>query len=370
ALPLDGDPERESHPQARYEAFEPVWVFKLLGFKKEIYRPLAQEFEKRGWRLGTLTAPEPGDDAFFFLYDWRRSNQESVRELHRQLTALAAARGADDQAVDLICQSNAARICRWLAKYGSLSLAEAERGAKPEPAPYRLRKLVLVGASNSGTLRVLEQLHRGRRHIRAVGRKLSPEALFTNRALFEDLPLDRGDLFVGPDGEPLDVDLSDPDTWVELGLSIFSPDAQRRIEKSGRRDIFGSFEDQVAYVARWLDAGRRIAALLERDSPLFGDVRYYLLENASQPTIDRALLVKGKGRWRTFFMGDTEVDDTPRLERVAVVAGDGHASISSQRDLSPQEQAAKVRSVAVEGGHFEMLIADAALDALFGFLAD
>ena len=68
---------------------------------------------------------------YFFDYDWRRSNLESVRRLDRQLEALRVARGGD-LGVDLICQSNAGKICRYLVKYGSLAPAEGEAGAVPQ----------------------------------------------------------------------------------------------------------------------------------------------------------------------------------------------------------------------------------------------
>ena len=373
ALPLSangpGERSGELHPQARFEPVEPMWVLRILAFKKEIYRPLAEEFRRRGWRMGSLTQPGPDDDFFFFLYDWRRSNQDSVGSLTEQLEGLGEARSPETLEVDLICQSNAARICRWAVKYGSLSLVEAEAGKPPPPAGYRIRKLILVGASNSGSLRILEQLHNGRRYIPKVGRKLSPETLFTVRALFEDLPLERSDLFFGPDGEPLEVDLTAPEAWIRYGWSIFSGKAQKRLRKGKRHDVFGTHEDQVRYLETQLDLAGRIGKLLGEDSPYFGSVRYYLLENRSQPTIDRALLVRQGRGWGTYFMGDDQVDSVPALRRLARTEGDGHAPLSSQQTLSPQEVEANVRSVTVEGGHFEMLIAKPALAALFEFLA-
>ncbi|MEE2778388.1 MAG: hypothetical protein VYE73_16675 [Acidobacteriota bacterium] len=372
ALPLapPSDDPSKVHPQARYEPVEPLWVLRLLGFRKEIYRPLAEEFQARGFKRGDLGSVEPEGEFFFFAYDWRRSNEDTVVRLSEQLHRMATFRGEGVQEVDLLCQSNAARICRWAAKYGALPLADAEAGAAPEPTRFRIRKLLLVSASNSGSLRILEQLHRGRRYLPGVGRKLSQETLFTIRPLFDDLPLGRSDAFFGTDGRSLDVDLGDAAEWVRNGWSVFGADVRARIDKRGRTDLFATHAQRLSYLEERLDVARRAARLLAADSPHFSAVGYYLLENRSQRTIDRALLIRdGKGRG-TYFTGDDRIKSVAALDRLATSGGDGHAPLASQQDLSPQEKAATVRRETVVGGHFEMLIGARALELLFSFLAD
>ena len=49
---------------------------------------------------------------------------------------------------------------------------------------------------------------------------------------------------------------------------------------------------------------------------------------------------------------------------------DGHATLASQRRLSPQEEAALAGSFLAHGGHFEMVIAPDSLDAVLSFLAE
>ena len=361
------DSDTRSHPQWRYEAPEPLWQLSLPGWTKLIYRPLLERFEHAGYRLGELTAPEPADDLFFFNYDWRHGNLESVHRLDEELEALSKARGGTE--VDLVCQSNAAKICRWLAKYGTLDADGAEAGVAWQRG-YRIRKLVLVGASNNGALRVLQLLLQGRSYIPLIGRRMFPETFFSIRPLFEDLPADRDDLFFDESGSILGVDLFDERNWLEYGWSIFGRDASKRLRREPRTDLFGNREDQLDYLRRQLRSARRIQLLLARDSDHFqANLRYYRLENDSSPTIDRALLTRERGDWRTYFLGDRRIDRDPVLRKLAAAPGDGHAVLTSQRGLSPQEVAAMSGSRMVTGGHFEAIVESEGLDAIMAFLA-
>ena len=381
ALPLAiGEPDGASEPihsQANFEPVGPVWQLRLPGWTKMIYLPLRKRFEATGFRLGELTTPTPADDLFFFNYDWRHGNQDAVRRLDRQLEALSEARGGLE--VDLICQSNAAKICRWLVKYGTLDVEAAEAGATAGYGVeggargrrgYTIRKLILVGSSNNGALRVLQLLNQGRKYIPVFGRRLFPETFFTIRPLFEDLPADRDDLFFDASGKTLPIDLFEASNWAKYGWSIFGRAAIERLRKNPRADLFGEQQDRLDYLRRQLHQARRLQLLLGRDVKNFPTVRYYRLENTSSATIDRALLVQERGEWRTYFLGDAKVDRDPVLRALAWTPGDGHAGLASQRGLSVQEEAAVAGIVQVEGGHFNAIIHPKSLDAILAFMAD
>ncbi|MCP4203861.1 MAG: hypothetical protein GY769_18235 [bacterium] len=363
-LVLGGQP---SHPNTGYEAIETIWQLRLPGWTKQVYRPLLERFEDQGYRLGDLADPGPADDLFFFNYDWRYGNLDSVRLLDRRLEELSEKRGGTE--IDLVCQSNAAKISRWPVKYGAPDPDRADAGVAPRRG-YRLRKLVLVGASNNGALRVLQLLIQGRNYVPLVGRRFYPEVFFSIRPLFEDLPADRDDLFFDESGKTLAVDLFDSQNWVEYGWSLFGRKASERLRRKPRPDLFGNRQERVDYLDRRLSQARRIQLLLARDSDHFPDVRYYRLENASAPTIDRALLTRERGVWRTHFLGDGRVDRDPLLKDLAWASGDGHAVLDSQRGLSPQETAALAGTAMVAGGHFEAVVEPDGLDAIVAFVTE
>ncbi len=375
-LPRDGgyalarpiDPATED----RLEAFSPVIRFRILGLiRVDIYASLIRLLEANGYRLGDLGEPRPGDTLFLFPYDWRDSNVRAARELAGRLRELRRSRGNGPLQVDLICQSNAARIARWLIKYGDASLEQAEAGATGPPAGIRVRKLILVGADNGGGLGTLEDLHRGRRYVPLVGRRFRPETAFTFPSVYEALPAHREDLFVDGAGRPLDVDLFDAASWQRHGWSIYRPETQRRVVRKRRPDLFGDPVQRRAFLARSLDRARRLHHLLARDVPEFAAADYYVIQNAYHPTDERAVLERHGDGFRTFFGEDKRVKRDAYLSTVIRGPGDGHATIESQFWLSPQERAALARPPAIVPElHRKIILHPAAHRWILEFLLD
>lgn len=340
-----------------------------LGFvKKEVYGPIARLLEAHGYRRGDLAHPRAGDTLFLFAYDWRQDNEAAVAKLYRQLEELRRVRGDERLAVDLVCQSNGAHLCRYLAKYGGASFAAAAAGHGGLPETLEVRKMILVGSSNGGSLRILQMLDRGRRYV-ALGRKFQPEVLFTFPSLFQDLPSYLERYFVGPDGQELAVDLYDPVAWETYGWSIFDAAARRRTAR--RPDLFGGPEAWRAYLAATLERARLLHRLLASDPPGFDAPRTYLIQNPSDPTPERAVLERDGGKWRLLFTGDRELARRPGLRERATARGDGHATVASQMHLSPRETAAIAAPPAyVEGDHFELILNPESLRRLLEFLHD
>jgi hypothetical protein len=329
ALPLaaseSSGEDPSGHPQARYDPIGPLWKVRFPGWTKEVYRPLRERFESAGYRYGDLKSPGSQDSLFFF------------------------------------------DICRWLAKYGALGVEDAEAGERWQRT-YRIRRLALAGVSNSGAMRVLQLLIQGRSYIPLIGRRFYPETFFSVRPLFEDLPAGRDDLFFDEQGETLEIDLFDAGNWQTYGWSVFGREASERLRRHPRPDLFGDEQARFDYLERQLTKARRFQELLARDTEQFPEIEYFLLENDSEPTMDRALVESRNGEWQTSFLGDRRVDRDPALEKLAAAAGDGHAVIGSQRGLSAQELAVLSTTVKGTGGHFEALIQPEALDAIVAFL--
>ncbi len=367
ALPVTGRP-RAGGPLEVGGVIRRIRIGPLV---KPIYQPIVDLLERHGYRLGRLEQPDPAADLFLFGYDWRQENALSAGRLAAQLDGLRRARGAQRMPVTLICQSNGAHICRWLAKYGGASLEQAEGGGAAPPPGLELRQLILVSTANGGSLRNLEWLLRGRRYVPGVGRFWSPELVFTLRSVFEDLPVFRSDLFLDAGGEPLAVDLFDVASWRSYGWSIFDPVLRRRLERGGRRDLFGSHEDRVRRLAEALDRAGRFHRQLRRDTPGVAPPRLYLVQNGAAATPVRAVLEPRRVGWRTRFAGDRWLRRHPWLARRLHAPGDGHAAVASQLWLSPAETASLAGApVQVDGGHFELILSPVAQRALLAILGE
>lgn len=297
------------------EPVGPIDEIRLFGIHKPIYGPLRELLVRAGY--------VPDETLFFFGYDWRRDLVESAGRLRDWLEELRQKQGRERLEVDLVCQSSGAHLCRYLAKYEL-------------PPDLSVRRLVLVGASNGGSLRILRELDRGRRYVPLIGRFMSPEVMFTFPSLFQDLPLYRRDLFLDEKGRPLDVDLWNPESWRQYGWSVQGKDEE---------------------LARRLADARRFQEMLHADSPHFGNTRVYVVGSTDQPTPDRAVLVRDGKEWKTYFTGDAWLNRRPTLEALATAEGDEHAAVASQDWLSPQEKAAlALPPRRVKGGHFEALL--------------
>lgn len=327
----------------------PIEQLSLFGIRKPIYGPIRKLLTGAGY--------VQGESLLFFNYDWRRDLIESAGLLRRQLEELRRVRGVDRLEVDLICQSSGAHLCRYLTKYGGVPLEEAEAGRGSLPPTLAVRRLVLVGSSNGGSLRILRELDRGRRYVPLIGRWMRSEVVFTYPALFQDLPIYRRDLFLNEKGRPLDVDLFDPESWQRYGWSIFGKATARRLREKGFPRFLGNEADRNSWLRRVLAESKRFQELLHADAPGFGQTRIYVVGSADQPTPDRAVLVRKGEEQRMLFTGDPDLRRNRTLHALATAEGDEHATLASQDWLSPQEQAALVLPPRrVRGGHFEALL--------------
>lgn len=313
--PRDGGERLALGREDGLEPAGPIDEIRLFGIHKPIYGPLRELLSRAGY--------VPGETLFFHGYDWRRDLAESAGGLRDRLEELRGKQGRARLEVDLVCQSSGAHLCRYLTKYEL-------------PPAVAVRRLVLVGASNGGSLRILRELDRGRRYVPLIGRLMRPEVLFTFPSLFQDLPIYRRDLFLDEKGRPLEVDLWDPESWRRYGWSVQGREEELR---------------------RVLSEARRFQERLHADSPRFGNTRVYVVGSTDQPTPDRAVLVRDGKEWKTYFTGDAWLRRRPMLEALATAEGDEHATVASQDWLSPQEKAAlALPPRRVEGGHFEALL--------------
>jgi len=364
---------RAASERPQLEPVDPILEIRLLGvYKKGIYRSVVRLMEANGYRLGDLRSPRAEDDFFFFVYDWRLGVESAAQTLARQLERLRQARGDEPLRVALICQSDAALIARYYVKYAGAPIEDAEAGKARPPSDVLVQKLILLGSSNGGALRVLREMNRGRTYIPTLGRRWQPETLFSFPALYQSLPVYREDLFFGPDGSSVDVDLFDATSWERYGWSIFDGKSQRRVERRAAEDLFGSAVEQRRFLARMLDRAQRLHRLLIADVPGLTVPRYYSIQNRHSQSPDRALLIREDGRWRTYFASDRKVRKNPAWLDLAMAPGDGHATVASQDWLSPQEQAALAHApVYIDGGgHFSIILEPATQNKLLEFLLE
>ena len=212
-------------------------------------------------------------------------------------------------------------------------------------------------------MRILREVHRGRKYLPLVGRTMQPEVLFSFPAMFQDLPAHIEEPFVDAQGRPLDLNLFDAQTWVEHAWSVFQDDARERMVQ--RPDLFGDEALRIEYLRASLDRGRRLHRLLAQDVDHFGDTRYFSIQNGFEPTPHLAVVGEPGS---LIFTGDEELEEQPYLSYLITRPGDGHATVDSQMALSPQELAVMEEPYLVHGGHFELILTPGSLRRMLDFL--
>ncbi len=297
-------------------------------FRRDVYLPIVRAFEREGFRRG--------DDLLLFGYDWRRDSVGNARLLARRIAAIASPPDGSSREVHLICQSNATYLCRWAVRYGDVSMDEAEQGNRSQSARVHVASVTMLATANGGGIRILREIDRGRRYTRVVGRLFLPEVFFTYESLYQDLPSGRNDLFIDAGGRPLDIDLYDARSWKTYGWSIFGRSAARRAARAP--EIFGDQSQRLVLLQRRLDDAKRLHALLSSDAaPWPEETRLVSIQGRSHPTMTRAVVMRDGAGWKTLFTGDAELNGRSELEGILTEPGDIHASVTSQRWLTPSE---------------------------------
>lgn len=368
ALPIDGSPPAKV-------AGDPVWGFRFLGaIPVRVYGEIERWLTANGYVTGDLDAPTPDATLYFFPYDWRRGAAEAagaLRDALERLRDVHGGTGARPVRIDVLCQSNAAQIARYFVKYGGAPIEDAEAGTARPLEGVLFERVVFVGSAQSGSLRVLREMNRGRRYVPWVGRKTFPEALFGFPSLYEALPLLDDDRFIDASGTPVDASLADPGDWERYGWSVFDPKVATRVERAGRPDLFGTLEDRRAFLAAQLDRARRLQRLLMRDVADFPPTKYHVVGSAYAPTTARAVLTRDGDGWLTSFTDDRAVRRDAFLHGVAAAPGDGHATFESQVAMSPQEIAALAGPPwHVDRPHFKIILDRGVWEHLARLLAD
>lgn len=309
------------------ERMEPYAIYDSL-WGIEYYREVLRSLRTAGgYTFGEIDDPKPGDNAFVFLYDWRRDNVESAALLARAIERLARFYGDPDLRFDLLAHSQGGLIARYYIKYGDAPLPPEGEPPRPTMAGARhAGKVVMMGTPNRGCLEALKILHTG---LKKVFRPIRPEVVFTMPSIYQMLPPPEEILFASATGEPIILDLYDAATWEREGLSFFSRAVQERMRERARKKTPGgsdlaSFNDAPrAFLARMLSSARRFQTAL--DAPAAGEesISYHAFGADCNPTLKAAVIAEKDGQ-RDFIFDE---DALPRAKLAKLFYGPGDGTV-------------------------------------------
>ena len=287
--------------------------------------------------LGTLGAGGYRDDAFSlsaidygsehftcfqFAYDWRLDNVENAKRLHKFIlekkkyveTELKTRYGiVRDVRFDIVAHSMGGLISRYYAMYGDKDLDEIVDFENPgwEGANY-VDNLIIIATPNSGSVNSLDNLINGKK-LGPFLPKYEASIVGTMPSLYQLMTRTRHKLVMDENGNNLD--LFDPETWVELKIGLMNPEQAEELavllpevpEPDKRREI------AYDYLKYNLERAELFHRALDADSTPPDNVKMYLIAGDAVPTAHSYTINSNTGM----------------IEKVVMSQGDGTVTRSS-----------------------------------------
>ncbi|MGW8367651.1 MAG: lipase/acyltransferase domain-containing protein, partial [Gammaproteobacteria bacterium] len=270
-------------------------------FGRDFYRSLLDTLETAGgYRRGSTDAPVAGSGLTYYVYeyDWRLDMAASVRGLHELIERVAEIHGDAGQKVDILAHSSGGLLARYYARYGATDLLGESSSAPDDPGSHHIRRLLLVGTPNLGTMQAVLSLFRGEE----VGLRHIPEEVVATCPSVAQLMPDPGEkCLLDLQGDPLDLDLYDIESWRELRWALFSDEARDRVRRRHGSSTSAATYLEVleAYMAEQLTRGRRfhelLAAPLEPEEP-----RPFVFGGDCTPTLSHLVVSHERGEYRGY----------------------------------------------------------------------
>ncbi len=212
---------------------------------------------------GGFTYAEPGQSPaqgrrhyYIFTYDWRLDNVQTVRKLDEFVEQIRADHADPDLEVDIIAHSMGGMIARYYMRYGTVDVTTDNEFPINYYGEDRIRRIVLLGTPNLGSVESLKAFIVGRR----IGfRTIPPEVLITFPSFYQLFPHPLNDWILNVDGAPMDVDPFNLSTWKRFRWSIFDPQLRQSI--INQADDPNEGQERVELLERYfhkhIERGRR-----------------------------------------------------------------------------------------------------------------
>jgi hypothetical protein len=263
---------------------------------QDFYGELLRTLERYGgYRRCSLGAPAARRSYYVFAYDWRLDNTLAAQGLHDLIEGIRRDHRDASLRVDVLAHSNGGLLARYFARFGPAALGDAE--APPEGASHAatIRRMLLVGTPNLGTLQPLLALVRGEE----MGlQRIPQEVVATWSGAPQLMPHPAVSWLANTRGRSLDRDVFDPDTWRELRWCVFDPRVRDRTiaEHGGGASGHRYLAALERYFARHLARGKRFMTLLAQAGPP-GDVRPFVFGGDCAQTLARIVVEKIEDRF-------------------------------------------------------------------------
>jgi pimeloyl-ACP methyl ester carboxylesterase len=344
---------------------------------KDFYRRLIRELRLAGgYQQVPLGRPVVQQRArlYVFTYDWRQDNVATVRKLDQLIEQIRSDYGDPQLRVDVIAHSMGGLIVRYFERYGTVDLLDGNVFQVTGLGRSKLRRVVLLGTPNQGTVTAVHKFLNGYR----VGiSALPPEGVATMPSTYQLFPHPLVDWVVNIEGKRLNHDVFDPEFWRRHEWSIFDLRIQRRMNR--HRDTWPAQEVYERWFDKRLARARRFVWSLMVPAGEVPLVRPLLLGGDCVPTPRRLVFENVAGESIARLRPEQILAPAPGADYESLMfeAGDGsvtRSSLLSRQDLSgevpksEQESLEAQRELLVCARHDALTSDDDLLDALISYL--
>lgn len=322
---------------------EVLWKFGVIAglYSIPVYEDLALRLATIGYDRARLTAPVTARALYGLSYDWRKDVVGGARELEAAVEHLKTKLGVPR--VAFLAHSWGCHVVRYYLRYGGADLL-SDAPEDPRPGETNALSFFALGPLAGGTLRALHEANHGF-PVAPLRLGIAARQAARTPSLYQMLPFDE-DRVVDEEGHPMDLDLSDVETWRTRAWGPFQPEAMReqgppRVEE---------------FLANCLRRARRLWELLRERHPSDERVRTHTYTVCDARTLTKLVLATGG---RTFASNEEVARHCKHLLPLVTSPGDGYVSLEDVRRHIPGNL------VSVEGcSHRHLYRNDEVLDDL------
>lgn len=278
------------------DGVEPYRLFEE-GLGRDFYHQVLEMLEL----AGGYQQRQPGDPVeagqrnyYIFLYDWRLDNAASIKRLHNFIERIRHDYQDPSLKVDVLAHSNGGMLARYYARFGIDDYLDSGDAEPNYLGAQYIRRLLLVGTPNLGTVQSVLSLIRGE----DIGlRNIPTEIVCTTTGAPQLMLHPSTPWLIDIKGNIVDVDLFDIDTWRQLKWSIFDNRIRDRVRQAKGGGVVGEryLEVLERYLAKHLSRGRNFMTLMATKSGS-DDVRPYVFGGDCESTLARIVVEDVRGK--------------------------------------------------------------------------
>jgi pimeloyl-ACP methyl ester carboxylesterase len=273
----------------------------------------------------------PAARLYLFPYDWRQDNVRTVARLDALIEQIRDDYGDPTLRVDVIAHSMGGLIVRYYERYGTDDVLEGNTFSVTGAGAAKLRRVVLLGTPNQGTVTAVHKFLNG---YRVALSRLPTEGVATMPAMFQLFPHPLVDWVVDIAGRPIQRDLFDIKTWKHFQWSIFDRSVQRRMRRQSadwpKQAVFERwFEKRLERAQRFVWSLMVPTGKVDLTLPL-------LFGGDCVPTPRRLVIEEIEGRSSARLRPEQILRPVPGVDYEALMYEPGDGSVASSSLLARQ----------------------------------